>query len=31
MPNIHVKLYIKFAPVVQGEMSLKDISYLEPW
>ena len=27
MGNIHVKLY-KFGPVVQEEMSFKDISYL---
>ena len=28
MGNIHVKL-MKFGPVVQEEMSFKDISYLE--
>ena len=30
MGNIHVKL-CKFGPVVQEEMSFKDISYLELW
>ena len=31
MGNIHVKLCEKFGPVVQEEMSFKDISYLELW
>ena len=30
MGNIHVKIYMKFGPVVQ-EMSFKNISYLELW
>ena len=30
MGNIHVK-FMKFGPVVQEEMSFKDISYLELW
>ena len=30
MINIHVKLY-KFGPVVQEEMSFKDITYLLIW
>ena len=31
MGNIHVKLFFKFGPMVQEEMSFKDISYLELW
>ena len=30
MGNIHVN-YMKFGPVVQEEISFKDISYLELW
>ena len=30
MGNIHVN-YMKFGPVVQEEVSFKDISYLELW
>ena len=30
MENVHVK-FMEFEPVVQEEMSFKDISYLELW